>query len=91
MADKPMDSESLEQAAAALSTYICEVQDNIQKMQDAAIDCSDNMGSDVYSQVAIQKLQDCIKELNKTLEQAEELRVKILNQKRKIEDSGSSI
>ena len=50
MAGKTVDTESLGQAAAALGTYIADVKSNIQKMNDAAQDCSDNMGSDVYSQ-----------------------------------------
>lgn len=87
MAGKTVDTESLGQAAAALGTYISEVNSNIQKMQDAAQDCSDNMGSDVYSKNAISKLGACAKELSKTIQEAEELRKKILAKKRQIEDS----
>ena len=46
MASKNVDSEALLQAANALSIYIDEVRNNIQRMKDAATDCSDNMGSD---------------------------------------------
>ena len=63
---------------------------NIQKMKDAATDCSDNMGSDVYSQKAIAKLETCAKDLQKTLNEASELRKKILNKKKQIEDSYAS-
>lgn len=87
MAGKTVDTEALDQAARALSTYISEVQENIRKMQDAATDCSDNMGNDVYSQNAIRKLQDCVKEVSKTIAQANELMGKILAKKRQIEDS----
>ena len=66
MAGKTVDTESLGQAAAALGTYIADVRSNIQKMNDAAQDCSDNMGSDVYSNKAIANLQTCAKELSKT-------------------------
>ena len=90
MANGNVDSESLGQAAAALGTYISEVQNNIQKMQDAATDCSDNMGNDVYSQKAISKMQDCAKSLSKTIAEAEALQKKILAKKRQIEESGSS-
>ena len=90
MANNTVDTESLGQAAAALSTYIEEVNGNIRKMKDAATDCSDNMGSDVYSQKAISKLETCANELSKTLQEAAELRDKILAKKRQIEDSQSS-
>lgn len=87
MAGKTVDTESLGQAAAALGTYIADVKSNIQKMNDAAQDCSDNMGSDVYSKKAIANLQTCAKELSKTIAGAEELRKKILAKKKQIEDS----
>ena len=86
MAGKTVDTESLGQAAAALGTYIADVRSNIQKMNDAAQDCSD-MGSDVYSNKAITNLQTCAKELSKTIAGAEELRKKILAKKKQIEDS----
>ena len=87
MAGKTVDTESLGQAAAALGTYIADVKSNIQKMNDAAQDCSDNMGSDVYSQKAIANLQTCAKELSKTISSAEDLRKKILAKKKQIVDS----
>lgn len=87
MAGKTVDTESLGQAAAALGTYIADVKSNIQKMNDAAQDCSDNMESDVYSQKAISNLQSCAKELSKTIAGAEDLRKKILAKKKQIEDS----
>lgn len=87
MANKTVDTESLGQAAAALGTYIEEVKNNIQKMRDAATDCSDNMGSDVYSKNAISKLESCAKDLAKTITEAEGLRSKILAKKKQIEDS----
>lgn len=88
MAGKTVDTEALGQAAAALGTYIADVQNNIRKMNDAAQDCSDNMGNDVYSQRAIANLQLCARELTKTIASAEELRRRILATKRSIEDSG---
>lgn len=87
MAGKTVDTESLGQAAAALGTYIADVKSNIQKMNDAAQDCNDNMGSDVYSKKAIANLQTCAKELSKTIAGAEDLRKKILAKKKQIEDS----
>lgn len=90
MANNTVDTESLGQAANALGVYISEVQDNIQKMRDAATDCSDNMGSDVYSQKAIAKLGGCIKSLSVTIQEAESLRATILKKKQQIEESQNS-
>ena len=90
MASNTVDTESLGQAANALGVYIGEVQDNIQKMRDAATDCSDNMGSDVYSQKAIAKLGDCIKALSGTIQEAQSLRATILKKKQQIEESQNS-
>lgn len=90
MASKTVDTEALGQAANALRTYVGEVQDNIRKMQDAATDCADNMGNDVYSQNAIKKLQECTTEVSKTITQANELMGKILAKKRQIEESQRS-
>lgn len=87
MAGKPVDTEALGQAAIALGTYIADIKSNIQKMKDAAQDCSDNMGSDIYSRKAIANLQNCSKELSKTISAAEDLRKKILAKKKQIEDS----
>ncbi len=90
MANNTVNTESLEQAANALGVYIREVEDNIHKMKDAAIDCSDNMGSDVYSQKAISKLNDCVTSLSATIQEAEALRKTILKKKQQIEDSQNS-
>ena len=87
MAGITVDTDALQQAANALSTYIESVSDSIQKMKDAAIDCSDNMGSDAYSQKAIEELEVCAQELSITLRNAEELRSKILARKQQIEHS----
>ena len=88
MAGKNIDTDALGEAAAALGIYISDVQNNIQKMYDAAQDCSDNMGSDTYSMRAIEKFQACAKELSKSISRAEELRKTILTMKKEIEDSG---
>ena len=87
MSGRTVDTEALQQAANALGTYISEVTNDIRKMGDAAQDCSDNMGNDVYSQRAIAKLQSCRAALGKTMTQASELRQKILAKKREIEES----
>ena len=90
MASNTVDTESLGQAANALGVYIGAVQENIQKMRDAATDCSDNMGSDVYSQKAIAKLGDCIKALSATIQEAQSLKATILRKKQQIEESQNS-
>lgn len=90
MAGKNVDTEALGNAAKALEIYIADVSNNVKKMKDAAVDCRDNMGSDVVSQKAITKLEDCAKDLSATLKQAESLKKKILAKKKQIEDLGSS-
>ena len=90
MVGKNVDTEALQKAAKALGTYIADVSNNVNKMRDAAADCRDNMGSDVVSQKAISKLEDCAKDLSATLVKAEELQKKILTKKKQIEDYGSS-
>lgn len=82
-----VDTDALQQAVNALSTYIESVSNSIQKMKDAAIDCSDNMGSDAYSHKAIEELEECAQELSIALKDAEELRSKILAKKQQIENS----
>ena len=87
MSGVTVTTEALEQAAAALGTYIEEVSSNIQKMKSAAQDCSDNMASDVYSRSAIEKLEACIAGLSKTVMEAGSIRQKILKKKSEIEFS----
>lgn len=82
-----VDTESLGQAANALGIYIREIQENRQKMIAAATDCSDNMGSDVYSLKAISKLLRCIKSLDTTIQEAQALQQTILKKKQQIEES----
>lgn len=87
MAGITVDTDALDQAATALGTYISEVLESIHKMRDAAVDCSDNMGSDLYSQKAIEKLGICIKDLSQTIQEAQDLRKKILAKKSAVESS----
>ena len=44
----------------------------------AATDCIDNMGSDQYSEKAASQLQECVRSLSSTIQEAEELHAKIL-------------
>ena len=87
MAGKTVDTEALQRASIALQKYIGKVQYSINSLKSSAQDCSDNMGSDVYSQKAIQQLESCISEINKSITKAEQVRQKILKKKREIEES----
>ena len=80
MAERQVDLESIIHVTNLLGTYISEVNRDIQKMQHAAIDCSDNMGNDELSRRAIDDLEECTQELSKTTIEAENLRKEILKQ-----------
>lgn len=86
MANNTVDTDSLNYAAVALNSYINDVSADLQKMRDAAVDCHDNMGQDKLSQKAIEKLGDCISKMQKTLDFASELKRRILETKKRIED-----
>ena len=90
MPGKTVDTDALGQAAAALGVYVDEVKNNVQKMRDAALDCSDNMGNDVYSKNAISKMDQCAQELAKTIREAEDLKRAILAKKSQIENYAQS-
>lgn len=83
---KNTSTEALGTVAAALERYISDMNVNIQKMKDAARDCSDNMGSDRYSANAIADLEECIKKLSQAMEDAEETRRRIIETKNTIEE-----
>lgn len=87
MAGKVVDTEALEKASLALGTYIEQIQNSISRMTDAAQDCADNMGSDVHSQKAIAQIQSCAKEMSRGVQAAEDLRKRICETKRRIEES----
>lgn len=87
MGKTTVDTEALGTAANALSTYISEINADIAKMKDAAVDCSDNMGNDAYSQKAISQLNECTQKLSKAIAEAESLRKAILKKKSDIESS----
>ena len=91
MSGKTVDTEALERANIALQKYIGKVQFGINYLQNAAQDCTDNMGSDVYSQKAVQQLEFCLKDMNSAITKAEEVRQNILRKKREIEDSSRGL
>ena len=88
MSNITLDSSALAEAANDLSSYIEEVKENIQKMQEAAQDCVDNMEKDSYSQSALAQITETISQLRGNLEKAEDLKRRILEKKNEIEESG---
>ena len=91
MSGKTVDTDALERANIALQKYIGTVQFGINYLQNAAQDCTDNMGSDVYSQKAVQQLEFCLKDMNSAIKKAEEVRQKIMRKQREIEDSSRGL
>ena len=72
-----LESEDLRSAAQAFQTYIQEVQDSVNIMQRAATDCMDNLGSDVFSNQAAARLQECVKNLSSTIQEAQDVQRQI--------------
>lgn len=91
MSNTYLDDEDLEMAAAALQEYIDDVQSNIDIMKRAATDCSDNLGSDVFSARAVTQVEECAAKLSGTLEQAAELKARILAKAQEIRDLESHL
>ena len=80
-----VSTEALEDVAAALERYISEMNNHVQKMKDASRDCSDNMGSDKYSAMAIEDLDNCVRQLEESMEDAEGIRRAIIETIEEIE------
>lgn len=80
-----VSTEALEDVAAALERYTSEMNNHVQKMKDAARDCSDNMGSDRYSAMAIEDLENCVKQLEESMYDAEGIRRAIIETIEEIE------
>lgn len=90
MAGKTVDTEALQRASVALQKYIGKIEFSINTLNSAAQDCSDNMGSDVYSQKALEQLEKCITDIQKSITKAEAVRKSISKKKAEIENSSSS-
>ena len=90
MAGKTVDIDSLQHASIALQKYIGRIQYCINRLNSAAQDCSDNMGSDVYSSKAISYLGGCTKEISLAIKEAEDIQKRIQKKIREIEESGRS-
>ena len=82
--------ESLREVSKALGEYISDVNLNLKKMNDAAIDCHDNMEKDEFSKKAIGHLTECVEQLKGSIDRADELRGKINALIKRIEDELNS-
>lgn len=91
MGNTYLDDEDFEMAAAALQEYIDDVQANVDIMKRAAADCSDNLGSDVFSARAVAQVEECAASLSGTLVQAGELRALLLKKAQEIRDLESRL
>ena len=87
MSDKTLDSEALEKVINYLYLYIDDVKKNVNDMLHAACDCVESMDGDNYSRAAWREINKCASELRKNLQEAEELRFKIIEKKNEIEES----
>lgn len=74
---KIVDTDSLLTASNALNTYMEEVSQSIQKMKDAAQDCSDNLENDEITKESIKKLNECIGKMNNSMVKARDLKSQI--------------
>ena len=91
MGNTYLEIEDLEMAATALQEYIDDVQANIDVMKRAASDCSDNLGSDVFSARAVAQVEECAASLSGTLEQASEQKARIQTRAQEIRDLESRL
>lgn len=82
-----LDTNELQNAAQSLQIYIEDVQDNIKVMNNAIVDCIDNMGSDQYSEKAANQLQECIKGITASVIEAHLLHARIVGKIKEIEES----
>lgn len=83
MGRQVIDTSDYETLIGHLDTYIQDVELNRDSMLRAATDCSDNLGNDKLSMEAIGQLQEALKSLGNSLEQARELKQKV---RKKIEE-----
>lgn len=87
MSKKTVEIDALQAAADALDTYIEDITQCVQKMKDAALDCHDNLDNSKTTQDAITSLEESIKEILASCPKAEDLKKKILEKKRRIEET----
>lgn len=87
MASKTVDVEDLERAENYLMEYINRVSMNASMLRGSAKEFEENVGSDMYSQRAIQQVESSIRSINKTMAKAEELAKTISKKRRQIESS----
>lgn len=87
---KTFDMENLQSASKALKTYMSDMQSNINKLYESAETCMDNLDHDEFSEKAVGKLQECVKQLDKSLELAKDLDDKIQKKIKDIDDMKQS-
>lgn len=87
MAGVTVELESMRDAEKALAVYIENVSDSVKKLQSNAQDCRDNMESDEVSRNMVDSLEYCLKNIEKNLCDAEEIKITIHNKIKKIENS----
>ena len=77
MADASWEIKNLEDASKALGQYINDVDKASSDMNRAATSCVTNLGSDKFSQQAIDEVIACQKKLAQSVETAKGLKKKI--------------
>ncbi len=87
MAGITVDIEDMKSAENQLQEYIRQVQLNVNMLRGSAQEFQENVGSDMYSQRAIQQIESSIRAINKTLVKAEELVKTIKAKRNEIENS----
>ena len=87
MAGTTVDVEDLERAEHYLMEYINRVSMNTSMLRNSAKEFEENVGSDMYSQRAIQQVESSIRSINQTMTKAEELAKTIGKKRRQIESS----
>lgn len=87
MAGITVDIEDMKRAENQLQEYIRQVQLNVNMLRGSAQEFQENVGSDMYSQRAIQQIESSIRVINKTLVKAEELMATIKKKRDEIENS----
>lgn len=82
-----VDIEDMKSAESQLQEYIRQVQFNVNMLRGSAQEFQENVGSDMFSQRAIQQIESSIRAINKTLVKAEELMRTVKKKRDEIEDS----
>ena len=82
------DTEVLRSVLSAIKTYKEAVLNDVKKMRDAAQDCHDNLGGDVYSKKTIADLAESMNDILNAIQKASELEEKIRKKIVDLEEGG---